>query len=146
MGNQTAADIASPAFKTCPFCRSAWTTRGALLGDGAVGLVGYQVNFLSLEKGLVLFNHAPCGTTFSVRVEAFRDLYAGAIVRARRTGEKECPGYCLHTGHLGPCPAACECAFVREILQVIRQWPKHHHVIASVRATEQTAGAVAPTR
>jgi hypothetical protein len=146
MKSQSAAQLAGPDVKVCPFCRTAWKTRAALLQDGDVALAGYQVNFLNLEKGLFLFNRAPCGTTFSVKVEGFRDLYTGAIVRARRTGEKECPGHCLHTGQLGPCPAACECAFVREILQVIQHWPKRHHVITSVQTTEQTAGAGAPTR
>jgi hypothetical protein len=24
-----------------------------------------------------------------------------------------------------PCPSQCECAYIREILQIIRNWPKN---------------------
>ena len=36
----------------------------------------------------------------------------------------ECPEFCLHKSELRPCPAKCECAYVREIIQVIKDWPK----------------------
>jgi hypothetical protein len=46
------------------------------------------------------------------------------MVEERKTGTEECPGYCLHQDELQPCPARCECAYVREIIQIIRNWPK----------------------
>lgn len=36
----------------------------------------------------------------------------------------DCPGYCLHADELAPCPASCECAFVRDVLQLVREHPK----------------------
>jgi hypothetical protein len=140
MVSQVGIETAERAFKSCPFCRRVWPTRLTLLRDCAVILVGYQVNFLTLKKGLFLFNHATCGTTFSVKVEGFLDFRVGPVIRARRTGENECPGYCLRMGELGPCPAECECASVREILQAVREWPKDNHRDAFVGETEQTAG------
>ena len=110
-------------FKRCEVCGKSWLVRSDLLSDPGVGLVGYQVNFADLVMGLLLFEHS-CGTTLAIGVLEFRDLYSGPIFQSRRTGESDCPTYCLHAEELRPCPATCECAFVREILQIIRQWPK----------------------
>jgi hypothetical protein len=40
------------------------------------------------------------------------------------TGTAECPEFCLHRSKLNPCPAKCECAYIREIIQAIKNWPK----------------------
>jgi hypothetical protein len=60
----------------------------------------------------------------SVPAGLFFDLHEGAIFERRTTEHKSCPRYCLREEDLRPCPTTCECAFVREILQVIRRWPK----------------------
>ena len=104
-------------------CGVAWPTREAFLEDPALTLIGYQVNFDELKLGLFLFNHT-CKNTLSVRAGDFWDLYDGPVFRERATGGEECPEYCLHQEELSTCPARCECAFVREILQVIKNWPK----------------------
>jgi hypothetical protein len=114
---------AMQGFKHCDVCGVSWPLRGDLLSDPSIKLVGYQVNFTDLVTGLLLFDHV-CGTTLAISVLEFRDLYDGPIFQARRTGEEDCPGYCLHAEELRPCPATCECAFVREIVQIVRQWPK----------------------
>jgi hypothetical protein len=31
---------------------------------------------------------------------------------------------CLREGALDPCPLKCECRYVRDVLQVVRHWPK----------------------
>ena len=111
------------SFKICPMCAKPWATRDAFLADPALTLVGYQVFWEELELGLLLFNHT-CGTTLAVEVARFTDLYDGPIFSTRATGTKACPGHCLHRGNLEPCPAQCECAYVRAILQQIRAWPK----------------------
>ena len=113
----------SHVFKHCDVCGKYWLVRGDLLSDPGVQLVGYQVNFADLVTGLLLLGHE-CGTTLAITVLEFRDLYDGPIFQSRRTGEDDCPEYCLHAEELRPCPATCECAFVREILQILRQWPK----------------------
>jgi hypothetical protein len=111
-------------FKTCPLCAKVWTSRRELLTDPDIELVGYQVDFEELALGLFLFNHNTCQTTLSVRAGRLKDLYLGPVFRERKTGQQECQGYCLRRSALGPCPAECECAWVRVLLQIIRNWPK----------------------
>ncbi len=112
-------------FKACPNCTVAWHRRNDLLADPDLELVGYQVNFESLAAGIFLFNHS-CLGTLAVPAEEFRDLYDGPVFTRRATGGADCPGYCLHVDELRFCPAECECAYVREILRKIRNWPKRN--------------------
>lgn len=101
-------------------------SRAQFLEDSQIVLIGYQVDFQTLKAGLFLFNHhrEGCFSTLSIRAEQFMDLYQGPIFQERKTGTSECLGYCLHREELGPCPAQCECAFVREVLQIVLHWPK----------------------
>lgn len=110
-------------FKQCPLCGLEWPTRNRFLEDPDIELVGYQVNFVELLAGFFLFNHS-CGTTLAVLTEAFEDLYAGPVFSERATGTEECPEHCIHEDDLSPCPAQCECAFVREIMQAVKDRPK----------------------
>lgn len=107
-------------FKKCPTCAFAWKKREDFLNDKNLKIVGYQANFKSLPLGLFLFNHT-CGTTLAVSAEGFVDLYDGPVYEERKTGTDECPGYCLHKDELRRCPAKCECAWVRELLQIIKK-------------------------
>ncbi len=91
--------------------------------DPALCIIGYQVNFDLLTEGFFLFNHS-CGTTLAVKAGDFRDLYEGPIYTERMTGTPECPEFCLHRSELRPCPSKCECAYVRGIIQAIKDWPK----------------------
>ena len=113
-----------PVFKECKMCGSTWDSRDAFLCDPCVEIVGYQVHFEELTAGYFVFNHS-CETSMAVAVGVFRNLYDGPVFEKRRMGTDDCPEYCLHRGDLGPCLARCECAFVREIIQLIRSWPKH---------------------
>lgn len=110
-------------FKACPKCGSQWPTREDWLSDPALELVGYQANFKAIEAGILLFNH-DCRTTLALLAEEFKDLHDGPVFAERATGGSECAGHCLHQNDLEPCPARCECAYVRHILQLIRTWPK----------------------
>ena len=110
-------------FKRCPACGFRWPERDAFLSDPALKLVGYQVNFKELTTGIFLFNHN-CKGTLAIYAVDFEDLYDGPLFTERRTGEPDCPGYCVHESKLNPCPNQCECAFVREIIQKINTWPK----------------------
>jgi hypothetical protein len=110
--------------KQCPCCGYVWRTREGLLADPGLALAGYQVNFDDLLLGFFLFSHLACGSTIAVPAGRFRDLYDGPVYEDRATGTQECPTYCLRKDELGPCPAKCECAYVREILQIVRHWPK----------------------
>ena len=97
------------------------------MSDPAVRLVGYQANFPELEAGYFMFNHlAPgCLTTFTIDAKKFRDFYHGEVYRERLDRSSKCPGHCQHEGDLNPCPAKCECGFVREVMQIILRWPKN---------------------
>lgn len=110
-------------FKRCSGCSAVWPSRDAFLGDGAIKLVGYQVQMGRLETGYFLFNHVHkgCGSTISIAAGEFFDLYQGTVFRTSKFGGVECGGHCLHAQDLDACPAECECAFVREVLQIVRK-------------------------
>jgi hypothetical protein len=112
------------AFKKCPLCGRRWHSRNDFLEDPSTDMIGYQVSFEDLSLGLFLFNHLECGTTLGIPAGNFKDLYHGPAFSERLFGTKECQEYCLHEDQLDPCPAKCECAYVREILQTVRRWPK----------------------
>ena len=123
MKNKKMSEKPNEAFKQCTSCGFKWSTRDQFLEDPDIELVGYQVNFVELLAGFFLFNHS-CGTTLAVLSEAFEDLYDGPVFSERATGSEECQKHCLHEDDLSPCPAQCECAFVREIIQYIKSWSK----------------------
>lgn len=115
----------SQAFKKCPGCDGVWQTRDAFLNDQALSLNGYKADFECLEYGLFFFTHMTpgCRSTLAIEVLDFLDMYSGEIHPERRTGEADCPGYCMDKDQLERCDAICECAFVREIMQHIKQRP-----------------------
>lgn len=112
-------------FKKCPFCRYRWQTRKDFLVDASTEMIGYQVNFDHLQLGFFLFNHLNCGTTLAIPAGVFKDLYNGPVYSERLLGTEQCPEYCVHENQLDPCPAKCECAYVREIIQKVRNWQKN---------------------
>jgi hypothetical protein len=109
-------------FKTCPCCNHIWQKRNLFLSDSALLLNGYQADFESLEEGLLFFTHedGDCFSTLAMDVGDFIDLYTGPRWPERKTGTKACPGHCLDKNNLEPCQATCECAVVRELLQLIK--------------------------
>lgn len=112
-------------FKEC-VCGGKWRDRADFLADGQIILVGYQADFEDLKEGMFLFNHVTvtCGTTLSVAAGRFVDLYNGPIFRERFVNSAECEGHCLRKDDINPCHKKCECAFVREVLNVVSRWPK----------------------
>jgi len=113
-------------FKACTLCGTRWLTREDFAGDSDVQLVGYQAHFEALTEGFFLFNHTRlgCGSTIAILVKHFVDLYSGPVFETQLRGGPSCPGYCLHTRALSPCPQKCECSFVRGVIEAIRAWPK----------------------
>jgi hypothetical protein len=113
-------------FKTCTGCGCQWRSRDDFLSDPQVAMIGYQVHFEDLKTGLFLFNHlAPqCRTTVAIAAGEFTDLYAGPVFAGKMQGKATCPGYCLRRESLDACSTHCECAYVREVLHVIRAWNK----------------------
>ncbi|MBN2201865.1 hypothetical protein JW777_07935 [bacterium] len=117
-------DITKTPFKTCPVCKAAWDTRHDFISDPDIQLGGYQVNFDNFRLGFFLFNHMTCRNTLGVKAADFLDLHDGPVYEKRLVGTGDCPGYCLHQSELRPCPAKCECAFVRDVLDRLKRWPK----------------------
>jgi len=110
-------------FRKCPTCNAVWFSQDDFLADRDVNLIGYQARLEELELGFFFFNHA-CGTTLAAPAGDFRHLYNGPVFTTRKTGTDECPGHCLRQDELSPCPAQCECAYVREVVQILKNWPK----------------------
>jgi len=109
--------------KECASCGNGWSTREEFLEDPDIILIGYQAHFEELTSGLFLFNHV-CGNTLALFTEQFTDIYTGPIFKQCKVDTDECPGHCLYEDDLSPCPVECECAAVRDIIQIIAQWPK----------------------
>ena len=109
-------------------CGFRWAGRESFLSDPRVKIIGYQACLNELKAGCLLFNHA-CEGTFAVRVREFEDLYEGPVFEERKTGTDACPGYCLRQEELRRCAVQCECAFAREIVQIVEQWPKDPSVL-----------------
>ena len=110
-------------FKICSYCEQGWERLEDFIQDPHIDLAGYMPAFDDLMNGLVLFNHG-CGTTLACRVGHFRHLYDGPVYQERKTAASECPGYCLNKTDLNPCPVKCNCAYVREVLLILKAWPK----------------------
>ena len=117
-------------FKKCSCGESPWFTRDEFLRDEKTRLVGYQANFSHLELGYFLFNHLTCESTLAIPAGLFKDLYEGPVFAERMTGSEACQGFCRDIDAIGPCDVQCECAYVREIMQIILNWPKEAHQLA----------------
>lgn len=113
--------MAATCFKTCSCCGRSWQTRDAFLSDGELKVEGYTADFESLERGLFFVTHRSreCGSTMAFEAQEFLDLYTGPRYPQRKALSDECPRYCLDEKQLGRCTVLCECAFVREVLQVL---------------------------
>jgi len=126
-----AADVSSRLemshgpFKDCPKCAYRWESRDNFLMDPAVALIGYQANFRELQEGLFLFSHS-CRGILAIRVGGFSDLYEGTIFSRRAIGSYECPDFCRRKDELKPCTVKCECAYIRETMQIVGNWRKNH--------------------
>ena len=106
-------------FKNCNVCCVTWKDRDSFLSDPDLEIIGYEINFLYVFDGLFLFNHL-CGTTLSVKVSIFEDLYDGPKYKKILTKSKKCPDHCLDQNELSPCSEECKYAYTREIIQVIK--------------------------
>jgi hypothetical protein len=114
------------AFKICPSCGHAWATIDDFLSDPELKMNGYQVHFDNLEGGLFFFTHLHenCHTTLAIQVTDFLSLNDHPLLAKR--DEQLCTNsnFCVHQNDLQPKPVKCECSWVREILQTIKNWPK----------------------
>ena len=113
-------------FKSCPRCNTVWPDRETFLCDPGMDLIGYQPLFENLEAGFFLFNHdvSWCKTTVAIPAGEFTDLYDGPVFEDRLTDGPTCGGHCQREGDIEPCPNRCECAYVRAVLQIVKNWPR----------------------
>lgn len=109
-------------FKKCPNCLEVWSTQEKFVDDGLLEIIGYKANFEKLEEGLFFFTHKKqdCFSTMAIEVKEFLNLYTGPIYPERKAESEECPRYCLDKYQLDRCTALCDCAFVREIVQILK--------------------------
>ena len=114
-------------FKKCSCDKSPWFNRNEFLQDDNIVLIGYQANFCHLELGYFLFNHMTCQSTIAIPAGLFKDLHDGPVFTERLYGTEFCQGFCEDIKSLEPCENKCECAYVREVMQVIRNWPKQEY-------------------
>ena len=114
------------AFKKCPGCFTIWDSRDEFLSDSSLELNGYKSDFQKLEYGLFFFTHKVdnCFSTMALEAGDFVDLYSGNIYPEHKTLSEECPQYCIDEKQLSRCDALCECAFVREVIQIIMERQK----------------------
>lgn len=110
-------------FKRCNLCNIEWDSRDSFIRDPHIEIIGYQANFKKLTTGYFYFNHC-CKSTLAIPASEFIDLYDGPIFTGRATNTKECLEYCLDKDNLQPCPIECECACIREIIQIIKYLKK----------------------
>lgn len=108
-------------FKTCPSCFHSWETLEIFLSDPTLELNGYKPDFKDLEYGMFFFTHKvePCFSTMTLMVDDFRSLYNGPVYKENKALSEECPRFCVNEKQLARCDALCECAYVREIMQII---------------------------
>lgn len=112
-----------PPFSLCRSCGADWPTRNHFLKDPGLEIIEYRANFDDIAAGAFTFFHT-CGSNLSLSVRNFNGLYEGPIFNVRATESEECPGYCLYKNNLKPCEVKCECAYVRNIIGIIKNWPK----------------------
>jgi len=110
-------------FKKCTVCHYSWKDRETFLNDPDLEIIGYQASLDDVQSGLYLFNHQ-CKTTLALEVMKFDDLYDGPRFDKDLAETDECSGFCLHINELTVCGAQCKYAYIREIIQIIRNWPK----------------------
>ncbi len=113
-------------FKTCPCCAATWLCRDDFLGDKALEMNGYAPDFDNLLEGLFFFTHhaSGCFSTMTLKAKTFADLYTGQKYLEPKTDDDDCPRYCFDRQDLRRCEEFCECAYIREILEILRHYPK----------------------
>jgi len=109
-------------FKVCSMCSTKWETRDDFINDPLLFINGYMAHFERLEQSLFCFTHQKegCFSTIAIKAEGFLSLYSGKKYKERRTNKEDCPSYCFEKERLDRCDTLCECAFNREIIEIIK--------------------------
>lgn len=109
--------------KRCTLCGTVWASAWDLVWDEELRVEGYQASLDGVENGLILVTHTRegCGTTLALPVSAVGELYLGPRYAEALTGTEECEGLCLDENRLDECGAPCSLAWVRTVLQYLRE-------------------------
>jgi len=97
-----------------------WKSRDHFIKDPDIEIIGYQSDFRNLIEGYFVFNHQTCNNSLSLKAGKFKDLYNGEIFSENKNGTEECKKICLKQDNLESCPVKCECSYVREIIQILK--------------------------
>ncbi|MBU0681290.1 MAG: hypothetical protein KKD73_07700 [Proteobacteria bacterium] len=118
-------------FKICPCCATVWQNREDFLEDSSLEINGYAPDFDHLLEGLFFFTHhvGGCFSTMTLKANTFAELYIGMKYQEHKTADADCPRYCFNKEELRRCEELCECAYVREIVDIIRQHPKKQRAL-----------------
>ncbi|MBD3418989.1 MAG: hypothetical protein GF398_02605 [Chitinivibrionales bacterium] len=116
-------------FKACS-CGQEWDTLERFLSDEGVGLCGYFALPMHPELSAIAFNHHACKSTMAISAFEFKHMYQGPVFQGNHYHHVDCVGACKDSTNLESCPMHCECVWVREVMQIIRNWPKQNFVAA----------------
>lgn len=107
-------------FQKCPNCKDVWEERGLFLSDGNLRIEGYYPNFEMWQLGSIDFKHC-CGADIKIPAETFMDMYSKPAFQEH---PKDCEKNCLFHRQEKNCPRLCECGYIRDIYELIDNWPK----------------------
>ena len=121
-------------FKTCSKCGKIWNSISDYILDKTLVINGYQANFVQPENGLILATHHEydCDSTLSVYAQSIRHLSASETYQTLNKGKDTCKMLCVDQGNLEYCGAECSMAWVREVIQYMRE----HRMPEGYRAGE----------
>jgi hypothetical protein len=111
-------------FKHCPTCNVLWRQQSQFLSDPEVKFLGFRPAATPESLALIVFNHARCDTRLTFTLETFAELTVFPILCASCAITHKDTDYCLAGASGRPCPALCICAFVHNVSESIRAWPK----------------------
>ena len=121
------------SFKVCNCCKEVWPTLESFLADSLLKINGYQADFASLSKGILLFTHLKkkCRSTLSLSVERFSPLADDSIENIPFSpGLEKCPSYCLTPENLENCNNEnCQGVVVRRLIQKVIKTKKERALI-----------------
>lgn len=111
-------------FKTCTKCGYTWSSVLSFLDDGRLKLNGYQADFQSPDRGLLLFTHGVehCQSTLAVRVHSFQPWIEHTGHHTSFLNTESCSEYCLDETNLELCENPCKYQWVRLLIQSIRTY------------------------
>jgi len=125
--------MARVPFKICPCCQEVWQTRDDFLEDMHLQLNGYKADFAKLEYGLFFFTHQKegCYSTMALEVADFLDLHRGTVCEHNRDYDENCPRSCRQKRKLEARQDVCECAFAREVCDLVKLRRNKKHLANS---------------